>query len=107
MESQAQMAAENPFGFGYLLNTIFYYVERPLEITIINTENSEICNSILTNYLPNSFIVTIQNSSQLNTLSQYPFFAGKTFEDKSTVFICKDFSCSLPLRTLDEINSHL
>ena len=107
MKSQAQMAAENPFGFGYLLNTIFYYVERPLEITIINTENSEICNSILTNYLPNSFIVTIQNSSQLKTLSQYPFFAGKTFEDKSTVFICKDFSCSLPLRTLDEINSHL
>ena len=107
MESQAQMAAENPFGFGYLLNTIFYYVEKPLEITIINTENSELCNSILMNYLPNSFIVTIQNSSQLNTLSEYPFFAGKTFEDKSTVFVCKNFSCSLPLRTLDEINSHL
>ena len=107
MESQAQMAAENPFGFGYLLNTIFNYMQKPLEITIVNTENSELCHSIVTDYLPNSFIVTIQNSTQLDSLSDFPFFAGKTFEDKTTVFVCKDFSCSLPLHTLDEINSHL
>ncbi len=107
MESQAQMAAENPFGFGYLLNTIFNYMEKPLEITIVNTENSELCDSILTDYLPNSFIVTIQNSTQLKLLSDFPFFAGKTFEDKTTVFVCRDFSCSLPMRTLDEIKSHL
>ena len=107
MESQAQMAAENPFGFGYLLNTIFNYMQKPLEITIVNTENSELCHSIVTDYLPNSFIVTIHNSTQLDSLSDFPFFAGKTFEDKTTVFVCKDFSCSLPLHTLDEINSHL
>ena len=107
MESQAQMAAENPFGFGYLLNTIFCYLEKPLEITIINRENSAICDYVLSNYLPNSFIVTVQNSMQLNNLSEYPFFAGKTFEDKTTVFVCKDFACSLPLHTLDEINSNL
>jgi len=107
MESHAQVAAENPFGFGYLLNTIFYYIEKPLEIMIINTENSELCSSILTNYLPNSFIITVQSSSQLSTLSEYSVFAGKTFEDKSVVFVCKDFACSLPLYTLDEINSHL
>ena len=107
MESHAQVAAENPFGFGYLLNTIFYYIEKPMEIMIINTKNSELCNSILTNYLPNSFIITVQSSSQLNTLSEYSVFAGKTFEDKSVVFVCKDFACSLPLYTLDEINSNL
>ena len=107
MESQAQMAAENPFGFGYLLNTITVYLEKPTEITIINAENSEICKSLLTNYLPNSFLVTVQNSSQLENLSKYPFFAGKAFESKTTVFVCKDFTCSLPLHDIDEINSHL
>jgi hypothetical protein len=107
MESQAQMAAENPFGFGYLLNTIFCYLQKPLEITIINTENSNICNTILTTYLPTSFIVTVHNSSQLDDLSEYPFFAGKTFQDKTRVFVCKDFTCSLPLQSIDEINSHL
>jgi uncharacterized protein YyaL (SSP411 family) len=107
MESQAQIAAENPFGFGYLLNTISIYLEKPVEITIINTENSEICKSLFSNYLPNSFMVAIQNSSQLENLSKYPFFTGKFFQDKTSVFICKDFTCSLPLHTIDEINSYL
>ena len=56
MESQAQMAAENPFGFGYLLNTISMYIQKPVEITLINTENSEIRKSLLLDYLPNSII---------------------------------------------------
>jgi len=107
MESQAQIAAENPFGFGYLLNTLSLYLEKPIEITVINSENSELCKSLLRNYLPNSFIVTIQNSDQLNSLSEYPFFSGKSFEEKTSVFICKNFSCSLPLHTLDEVNSKL
>jgi len=107
MESQAQIAAENPFGFGYLLNTISMYLEKPIEITIINSENSELCNSLFTSYLPNSIMVNIKNSEQLNSLSTYPFFSGKTFEDKTSVFICKNFSCSLPLHTLDEVNSKL
>ena len=107
MESQAQMAAENPFGFGYLLNTILMYVEKPTEITIINTENSKICESLLLDYLPNSILITIHNASQLESLSKYPFFAGKSFEDKTTVFVCKNFSCSLPLHTVDEVQSNL
>ena len=107
MESQAQMAAENPFGFGYLLNTLSMYIQKPVEITIVNTENSEICKSLLLDYLPNSIMITIQNSSQLESLSKYPFFVGKLFEDKTSVFICKNFTCSLSLHTLDEIKSNL
>ena len=107
MESQAQMAAENPFGFGYLLNTISIYLEKPVEITIINTENSELCNSVILEYLPNSIIVTVQNSDQLSGLSEFPFFAGKSFEEKTSAFVCKNFTCSLPLHTIDEINSQL
>jgi len=107
MESQAQMAAENPFGFGYLLNAISMYIQKPVEITIVNTENSEICKSLLLDYLPNSILITIQNSSQLESLSEYPFFAGKFFEDNTSVFVCKNFTCSLPLHTLDEIKLNL
>ena len=107
MESQAQIAAENPFGFGYLLNTISMYIQKPVEITLINTENSEIRKSLHLDYLPDSILITIQNSAQLQSLSEYPFFAGKSFEDKTSVFICKDLTCSLPLHTLEEINSNL
>ena len=107
MESQAQMAAENPFGFGYLLNTISTYLQKPVEITLINTENSDICDSLRTEYIPNSILVTIKNSEQLKELSDFPFFEGKSFGDKTSVFVCKDFTCSLPLYTLDDIHSNL
>ena len=107
LESQAQLAAENPFAFGYLLNVLSTYLQKPVEITIINTENSSLCHSLLTDYLPDSFMVTIHNATQLESLSAYPFFAGKTFEEKTAVFVCKNLSCSLPLYHIDEINSHL
>jgi len=107
LESQAQKAAENPFGFGYLLNTLAIYLDKPVEITIINTENSDICKLLSETYLPNSFRVAIDDNSQLEKLSEYPFFAGKEFNSKTSVFICKNFSCSLPLKTVDEINSTL
>lgn len=107
MKSQAQKAAENPFAFGYLLNTLCMYIQKPVEITVVNTENSQICKSLCLDYLPNSILITIKDSSQLGALSEYPFFAGKSFTDKTSVFVCKDFTCSLPLHTLDEINSHI
>ena len=107
MQSQAQMAAENPFGFGHLLNVISMHVQKPIEVTIVNTENSQICQSLLLDYIPNSIIITIQNSLQLQNLSQYPFFAGKDFGEKTAVFICKDSTCLSPLYTLDEIKSNI
>jgi hypothetical protein len=107
MESQAQMAAENPFGFGYLLNAIYVYLQKPTEITIINTENSEICNNLNTMFVPESILVMINNQRQLEALTQYQFFTGKTFEKNTSVFVCKNFSCSLPLTSIEQIKSHL
>jgi hypothetical protein len=107
MESQAQIAAENPFGFGYLLNTIYTYMQKPTEITIINPENSEITKFLHSKFLPESILVTIHNKEQLDKLAKFPFFAGKTFSEKTSVFVCKDFTCSLPLQSIPEINLNL
>jgi hypothetical protein len=107
MESQAQIAAENPFGFGYLLNAIYAYLQKPTEITIINSENSEICKFLFSKFLPESILVTINNKTQLENLVIFPFFTGKNFGDKTDVFVCRDFTCSLPLNSIAEIDSHL
>jgi len=107
MESQAQIAAENPFGFGYLLNAIYAYLQKPIEITIINSENSEICKFLFSKFLPESILVTINNKTQLEHLARFPFFTGKIFGDVTSVFVCRDFTCSLPLNSIAEIDSHL
>ena len=108
MKSQAMMAAENPFGFGYLLNTIFMYLQKPTEITILNSSNDEMTNYIFKEFLPESIIVAINNKLQLDKLSSLVFFSGKEFhQEKTTTFVCKDFSCSLPLESISDIENHL
>lgn len=108
MESQALAAAENPFGFGFLLNTIYLYLQKPTEITVLNSKDKEIYDYLTKNFLPESILVTINDGNQLNKLQNNPFFQEKQFSDtKTTVFICKNFTCSLPLQTISEIDKHL
>ncbi len=108
MEFQASLAAENPFGFGHLLNTIYMYFQKPTEITILNSENSEIIKYLNTAFLPESILVTVKNKEQLENLKNFSFFTGKEFsENKTTVFVCKNFTCSLPLESVLEIEKNL
>lgn len=107
MESQAQMAAENPFGFGYLLNSIYTFLQKPLEITIINNSNKEILEFLTKSFLPESIMIFISSKNQIESLSDYPFFEGKKFEPNTSVFVCRDFACSLPLHSVDEIKDEL
>jgi len=108
IESQAISAAENPFAFGYLLNVFYLYYQKPTEITIINDNNFELVSSLRKKFLPESIMVLVENQSNLEALSKHPFFSGKEFRnDKTTVFVCKNFSCSLPLSDLSEIEKEL
>jgi uncharacterized protein YyaL (SSP411 family) len=108
MESQASIAAENPFGFGYLLNTIFMYLQKPIEITVLNSKNSEMIRYLNMSFLPESILINVTNKDQINNLKNISFFSGKEFqENKTTVFVCKDFTCSLPLESILEIEKHL
>ncbi len=108
MQSEGIKAAENPFGFGQLLNTIFLYLQKPIEITLLNTKNKEIFETLTKKFLPESIFVTFKNEEQVKELEKYSFFQGKKF-DKSdtTVYVCKDFTCSRPLRSIQEIEKLL
>ena len=107
MESFGTMAAENPFGFGYLLNVLYAYLQGPTEITVLGTSDKQIYDYLTKSFLPESILVVINTASQLTNLSKYPFFAGKQFSDKTIVFVCKNFSCSLPLSSISEIEQLL
>ncbi|MEM3065232.1 MAG: thioredoxin domain-containing protein [Candidatus Nitrosotenuis sp.] len=107
MEAFALAAAENPFGFGYLLNTIYLYLEKPTEITLLNPVDKEMTNFVTKKFLPEAIVVTVPDADKLAKLSKYPFFAGKEFTNKTTVYVCKNFTCSLPLKTTQQIEKLL
>ncbi|MGQ0638367.1 MAG: thioredoxin domain-containing protein [Nitrososphaerota archaeon] len=104
MESLSTMAAENPFGFGQLLIVAHMYLQKPIEITLLNQKDLEIYNYLTKKFLPQSILVTVDDEEFLNSLKKYPFFAGKEYDKtKTTVFVCKDFTCSMPLHSMSEI----
>ena len=107
IKSVADESAQNPFAFGYMLNVLLMYLQKPTEITIINPENRKLCTSILSRYIPNSFVVVVQNQDQLTGLLKYPFFAGKEFESRTSVSICKNLSCMPPMYSIEDVDEHL
>ena len=107
IRSQGQMAAENPFGFGYLLNTIYLYLQKPTEITVLDVDGTT-TSEISKRYIPESILISVQNPGQLESLKSIAFFKGKEFDVSQTIsFVCKDSSCSLPLKSIAEIESKL
>jgi hypothetical protein len=52
--------------------------------------------------------VSVPSAEVLTKLARYSFFAGKEYAaDKTTVFVCKNFACSLPLTIVPEIEKLL
>jgi len=108
LELQASMAAENPFAFGYLLNVLYLDIQKPTEITILNLQNSELVSTLHKKFLPESIMVEINGKNELDVLSKLSFFSGKEFPtDRTNVFVCKNFSCSLPLTNISDIEENL
>ena len=108
LESQATLAAENPFAFGYLLNVLHFAIEKPTEITILNTENHNLIDKLNKKFIPESIMVQIDTKDKLDALSKLSFFKGKEFpESETNIFVCKNFSCSLPLTSLPDIEENL
>ncbi len=106
MESQAQSAAENPFAFGHMLNAIYMYVQKPVEITVLGA-GGPIARSLSQRFIPESILVTVNSPAQLDSLSSLAFFAGKSFADAETAFVCRDFSCSTALGTVAQVEALL
>ena len=108
LENQGQAAAENPFAFGYLLNVLYLYTQIPREITILNDKDSKLITNLNTKFIPESIMVLIKNDEELNKLSEHSFFSGKKFDNSQTsVFVCKNFTCSLPLTDISDIEKEL
>ena len=89
-------------------NFVLLYHQNPTEITIINDKDSELISSLYKKFLPESIMVTVRNKNNLESLSKHAFFSGKEFQDdKTNVFVCKNFSCSSPLSDFSEIEKEL
>jgi len=117
MKSGSRPAAENPFGFGQMLNSIYLYVKKPVEVTVIvpdkNSANvskkidSRLATWLNMQFLPNG-IISIIHSDDLSKVQDYSFFRGRGMQgEREIAYVCKNYTCSLPLTSVEELEGHL
>jgi uncharacterized protein len=122
IKSCYKAALGNPFGFGQLLISLYLYFKKPLEIIILQHKNnnhnkSELKSWIMKQYIPNSITLTLEHSSdefqQLMSSNSFTLLKGKKIDIadgnkfKECVYICRDFTCSLPMYTLSDLKNYL
>ena len=107
MKAGSRPAAENPFGFGQMLNSIYLYVKRPVEVTVIADGGvSEMAEWLNRQFLPDG-IKAIVSAGELESLQKkYAYFRGRE-GNPGTAFVCRNFTCSLPLKSQQELEKQL
>lgn len=100
MKSGARPAAENPFGFGQLLMAIYLYVKKPVEVTVIR--RGKMSRWLNSTFLPDGITATV-GPDDLPALEKHTFFKGRNAEEGETAFVCRNFSCSLPIKSQQEL----
>jgi uncharacterized protein YyaL (SSP411 family) len=121
IKSCYKAALGNPFGFGQLLISIYLYFKKPLEIIILQNKKSdynkrEMKKWIMKQYIPNSITLTLEYPSdelqQLMSSNIFSLLKGKEIDNPDIdtfmecVYICKDFTCSLPLYSVAALKNY-
>ncbi len=107
MKAGAKAAAENPFGFGQLLMAIYLYAKKPVEVTIVTeNKNSGMASWLKRHFLPDG-INAIVTGYELRSLEKYAYFKGRSQIGQEYAFVCRNFTCSLPIKSQDELERHL
>ncbi|MGN6561002.1 MAG: thioredoxin domain-containing protein [Candidatus Nitrosocosmicus sp.] len=114
MKSSLSSAVENPFGFGCLLSSAYLYIKKPVEITVFskNTyiKETPLLDFINTAFIPNGIFSIIDNECNLKSLEEYALFQNKSLLDRNNdefVLMCKDFTCSPPIKDIEGIKDIL
>ena len=107
---------QQPFGVGSLLTALDFYVQKPHEIVLIGAPGAEDTQAMLRaihqHYIPNKVLFHIDPQHVTAALEAIPLLrdvlAGKAQVDgKATVYVCHNFTCSLPVTEPDALSSLL
>ena len=109
MKAGARPAAENPFGFGQMLVSIYLYVKKPVEVTVVVTggNKSGMAGWLYRQFMPDG-INAVVSKTELQSLQKYPYFAGRAGEGEEEIaFVCRNFTCSLPIKSQNDLEKQL
>ena len=100
----------NPYAYSSYLLALDFYQQKPKEILLVIPEKinpDKFYETIFKQYLPNKVVITV-NKDKFSHLLSASLFAGKSvLENKTTAYVCHNFTCSLPVTTIKDFKNLL
>ena len=92
-----------------MLMTLSFLIGPRSEIMIsgigISQERDACKQLILSTYLPHAVIAYNETSNQLDTIS--PMFSSQKGKEDLSIFLCKDYACTLPVHDINSLKDAL
>ena len=104
------------FGLGAMLNTLDFYLRKPYEIALIGdpaaADTQALLGAIRAQYLPNQIIIHLDPQRLEADLDALPplrdLLTGKSqVGSRATAYVCRDFTCSLPMTEPADLAAYL
>jgi uncharacterized protein YyaL (SSP411 family) len=92
------------------LSGLDFYLNKPKEVLILKKKNQsaeKFLVQVFSRFLPNKFVTIIDEEENTTLLSANLFLNKDLYEGKVTVFVCQNFTCSLPVITEKELDQLL
>ncbi|MBI2191232.1 MAG: thioredoxin domain-containing protein [Planctomycetes bacterium] len=103
----AREMKENPFGFAGLLSVLDAYLEGLREIVVVGDPDEagtrEIFRLIHRRYQPNKVMILVRPGDKLPEGAPDILKGKKQRDGRTTVYVCRHFTCSAPATTWEEI----
>jgi uncharacterized protein len=102
MRAVSQSLKKTPLAYISMLNSYDFLTGKTYEIVIVGEKGSDMERDLKKRYLPNKVVLLIAKDveDRIRKIAGYTS-AMKTIGDKTTVYVCKDYKCSLPVNDID------
>jgi uncharacterized protein YyaL (SSP411 family) len=87
-----------PNSFGIWANLMLEMVQGTHEILVLGGKSIEEGGALMKAYIPNKVVML---STEI--LDQYPLLRHKTLGEQTTFYVCRDYTCQLPVFSLEEV----
>ncbi len=102
---------DNTYGFASYLNALDFYLRKPFEIVIVRgtrPETKPFLIAIHRRFLPNKIVLVKDDRQPLPAPFSLSLIAGReAVDNRTTVYVCRDFACSLPIVDSEQLEREL
>jgi uncharacterized protein YyaL (SSP411 family) len=102
LQTLLNLAVKYPTSYGIWANLLLELSQGTHEILVVGDNAFSKTKVLLAHYIPNKVFMATETAGQ-----HYPLMEGRLANGDANIFVCHNYSCSLPFASVEETLEHL